>query len=163
VVNTMTGAVVQRMEYDEFGNVVLDTNPGFQPFGFTGGLYGKDTRLVRFGARDYDTETGHWTAKDPIRFAGGDFNLYGYALNNPINDIDSNGLRFIDLWGDERKAIENLQRNPNIGPFVKELAESNDVWITIHNRGDRTRTTFVPATRGGGCNGSTPLHATIEY
>ena len=24
--------------YDEFGNVLMDTNPGFQPFGFAGGL-----------------------------------------------------------------------------------------------------------------------------
>jgi len=30
--------VVQRLDYDEFGNVILDTNPGFQPFGFAWGL-----------------------------------------------------------------------------------------------------------------------------
>jgi len=35
--------------------------------------------IVRFGARDYDPETGRWTAKDPIMFAGGDANLYGYV------------------------------------------------------------------------------------
>ncbi len=65
VVNTATGAVVQRIDYDEFGNVTQDTNPGFQPFGFAGGIYDIDTGLVRFGARDYDAETGRWTAKDP--------------------------------------------------------------------------------------------------
>ena len=41
-----------------------DTNPGFQPFGFAGGLYDPDTGLVRFGARDYDAETGRWTSKE---------------------------------------------------------------------------------------------------
>jgi len=46
---------------------------------------------VRFGARDYDRETGRWTAKDPIRFAGTDTNLYGYVLNDPINFIDPLG------------------------------------------------------------------------
>ena len=51
VVNVATGAVVQEMDYDAFGNVTRDTNPGFQPFGFAGGLYDKDTGLVRFGAR----------------------------------------------------------------------------------------------------------------
>ena len=35
--------------------------------------------LVRFGARDYDPTIGRWTAKDPIDFAGGDTNLYGYV------------------------------------------------------------------------------------
>ncbi|CAK0769578.1 hypothetical protein CCP4SC76_510006 [Gammaproteobacteria bacterium] len=56
-----------------------DTNPGFQPFGFAGGLYDRDTGLVRFGYRDYDAETGQWTAKDPIGFRGGDTDLYAYA------------------------------------------------------------------------------------
>ncbi|MCC5859762.1 MAG: hypothetical protein JJT90_16505 [Ectothiorhodospiraceae bacterium] len=38
---------------------------------------------MRFGYRDYDPETGRWTARDPIGFAGGDTNLYGYVLNTP--------------------------------------------------------------------------------
>ena len=58
IVNTSTGAVVQRMEYDAFGVVVTDTAPGFQPFGFAGGLYDRDTGLVRFGVRDYDPRRG---------------------------------------------------------------------------------------------------------
>ncbi len=92
VINTTTGDIAQRLDYDEFGNVTQDTAPGFQPFGFAGGLYDRDTRLTRFGARDYDAETGRWTAKDPIRFAGGDSNLYGYVEDNPINFIDPDGL-----------------------------------------------------------------------
>ncbi|WP_169247104.1 RHS repeat-associated core domain-containing protein [Candidatus Competibacter phosphatis] len=91
VVDTGTGNVVQRMDYDEFGSVTQDTNPGFQPFGFAGGLYDRDTRLVRFGARDYDAEMGRWTAKDPILFGGGDANLYGYVLSDPVNLFDIYG------------------------------------------------------------------------
>jgi RHS repeat-associated protein len=97
VINSSTSAIAQRLDYDEFGNVTLDTNPGFQPFGFAGGLYDSDTKLVRFGARDYDTETGRWTAKDPIRFRGGDANLYGYVLGDPINRVDPRGLWSGDL------------------------------------------------------------------
>jgi RHS repeat-associated protein len=93
VVNTADGSIAQRMDYDEFGNVTNDTNPGFQPFGFAGGLYDPHTQLTRFGARDYDAETGRWTAKDPIRFQGGDANLYGYTLNDPVNLIDDDGYR----------------------------------------------------------------------
>jgi len=37
---------------------LFKTSTGFQPFGFAGGLYDRDTNLVRFGARDYDPETG---------------------------------------------------------------------------------------------------------
>jgi len=93
VVNVNDGTVVQRMDYDEFGNVVYDSNPGFQPFGFAGGLYDHDTKLVRFGARDYDASIGRWTKKDPIGFNGGSVNLYEYMPNDPVN--------FVDLFGED--------------------------------------------------------------
>lgn len=87
-----SGAVVQRLDYDEMGRVVLDTNPGFQPFGYAGGLYDWDTKLVRFGVRDYDAETGRWITADPIGFGGGDTNVYAYVGSNPINAIDPSGM-----------------------------------------------------------------------
>lgn len=91
VVDATVGTVVQRMDYDVWGKVINDTNPGFQPFGFAGGLYDQHTEFVRFGARDNDPETGRWTAKDPIRFAAGDSNLYGYTFNDPLNFVDPSG------------------------------------------------------------------------
>lgn len=90
IVNTSTGAIAQRMDYDEWGQVLQDTNPGFQPFGFAGGIYDRDTGLVRFGARDYDAVMGRWTTKDRSRFRGG-LNFYEYAGGNPINFIDPRG------------------------------------------------------------------------
>jgi RHS repeat-associated protein len=90
VVDSQSGAVAQRLDYDAWGNVTLDTNPGFQPFGFAGGLYDPDTRLVRFGVRDYDAETGRWTARDP-RFLGSGANSYGYAFADPVNLVDPEG------------------------------------------------------------------------
>jgi RHS repeat-associated protein len=92
VINSQTGTIAQRIDYDEYGIVTLDTNPGFQPFGFAGGLYDRHTKLTRFGARDYDALTGRWTKKDPIRFYGGDSNLYAYVSADPVNWTDSSGL-----------------------------------------------------------------------
>jgi RHS repeat-associated protein len=91
VVNAATGSVVQELRYDTFGQVLLDTNPGFQPFGFAGGLYDPDTSLTRFGVRDYDSQIGRWTARDPLAFGGGQANLYIYAGNDPVNLVDPNG------------------------------------------------------------------------
>lgn len=91
VVNAQTGATVQRIDYDEWGRVTLDSNPGFQPFGFAGGIYDKDTGLVRFGARDYDPSMARWTAPDPLNFGGRSTNLYTYAGNDPLNQIDPSG------------------------------------------------------------------------
>jgi RHS repeat-associated protein len=90
VVDTSSGAVVQRIDYDALGRVTGDTNPGFQPFGFAGGLYDEATGLVRLGARDYDPYTGRWTSPDPRLFAGGP-NLYAYAANDPVNIVDPRG------------------------------------------------------------------------
>jgi RHS repeat-associated protein len=78
------------MDYDEFGNVMLDTSPGFQPFGFLGGIYDRDTGLVRLGARDYDPATGRFTAKDPSGFGGGE-NFYLYGEGDPVNMADVTG------------------------------------------------------------------------
>ena len=96
VVNTSDNSIAQRIDYDEFGNIIQDTAPGFQPFAFAGGIYDQHTKLTRFGARDYDAFTGRWTAKDPVLFAGGDLNLYGYVMGDPVNWIDINGLDYVD-------------------------------------------------------------------
>src|SRR5262249_48141852 len=92
VVDVATGTISQRLDYDEFGVVLIDTHPGFQPFGFAGGLYDSNTKLIRFGARDYDAEVGRWTVKDPIVFRGGQTNLYSYVENDPLNRRDPSGL-----------------------------------------------------------------------
>jgi RHS repeat-associated protein len=91
VVNADTGAIAQRLDYDSFGNILTDANPGFQPFGFKSGLYDSDTGLVHFGARWYDPATGRWISKDPILFAGG-LNLYAFCGNDPVSGSDPSGL-----------------------------------------------------------------------
>lgn len=114
------GNIAQLMDYDEFGNVTRDTNPGFQPFGFAGGLYDPDTKLVHFGAREYDPSIGRWLSRDPIGFKGGDTNLYGYVMNDPVNFVDPTGTRLSDIV----KAI-------GIGYGVIKAAEKGLMdWVT---------------------------------
>lgn len=109
VVTNTSGTVVKRLKYDSFGNIINDTNPVFAvPLAFAGGLNDKDTGLVRFGARDYDPATGRWTAKDPIFFAGGDTDLYGYVMNDPVNGVDPEGL--------QRGGLPVPQPPPNLNP-----------------------------------------------
>ncbi len=91
--STATNPIVQRTDYDEWGNATdVFVASGWEPipFGFAGGLYDRATKLVRFGARDYDPAIGRWLAKDPSAFAGGG-NLYAYAVNDPVNLIDQQG------------------------------------------------------------------------
>ncbi len=128
VLDASTGVVAQMLGYDEFGIVLSDSNPGFQPFGYAGGLYDPDTKLVRFGARDYDGRVGRWTAKDQIGFNGGDMNLYGYVLADPINLIDIDGLLPHSTVGgddpgltdEEIRALEAEMRDPNTSARRRE-------------------------------------------
>jgi len=92
VIDVVTGVVVQRMDYDEFGRVTANSNPGFQPFGFAGGLYDEATGLTHFGTRDYDAYTGRWTSPDPVIFRSNEVNRYQYVLGDPINFVDPHGF-----------------------------------------------------------------------
>ena len=90
VINTSTGQTAQRIDYDPWGNITTDTNPGFQPFGYAGGLHEIDTGLVRFGGRDYDPQAGRWTARDPY-FSIEGISSYEYANDDPLNFVDPYG------------------------------------------------------------------------
>ncbi len=91
LVDVDNGQIAQQLDYDVWGRVVADTNPGFQPLGFTGGLLDPPTGLVHLGRRDYDPIAGRFTAPDPIGLAGGSTNLYQYAGNQPTTYRDPTG------------------------------------------------------------------------
>lgn len=134
VVDTATGAVVQQLNYDEWGVSTAVSGTGFQPFGFAGGMADEDSGALRFGARDLLPELGRWLEKDPVLFAGGSGNLYTYVLADPVNLVDPLGLCMIQVR--YRPILSDL--NPGIGYHSYIL-------LTEPN-GDRTAFT---ATRGG--------------
>jgi RHS repeat-associated protein len=118
IVADASGNVVKNIDYDSFGNVISDSDPSFEvPFGFAGGLHDRDTGLVRFGYRDYDPDIGRWTAKDPIGFDGGDTDLYGYCINDPINLIDPYGLFNL------KRALKNPRVTAILSLGAAKLAE----------------------------------------
>nr|WP_040294905.1 RHS repeat-associated core domain-containing protein [Beggiatoa alba] len=129
-----TGTIAQRLNYDAFGNITQDTNPEFQPFGFAGGLYDVDTKLTRFGARDYEAETGRWTSKDPIGFVGGDSNLFGYVGNNPVNWVDPSGLDFLG----KDIALSYLMKHKDMAWYVIQV-ERNHKSIVIGTESEARR------------------------
>ncbi|NJN13091.1 MAG: RHS repeat protein [Richelia sp. RM1_1_1] len=87
-----TGAVVNHLTYDSFGNVVAETNPAVDSrYLFTGREFDEETGLYYYRARYYNSSTGRFLSEDPISFAGGNANLYGYVLNDPILLRDPEG------------------------------------------------------------------------
>jgi RHS repeat-associated protein len=92
--------IVEELDFDEFGmQEDIEGRRHLLPFGFAGGMFDRHTGFLHFGARDYDPEIGRWVSKDPILFAGGDTNLYGYVMNDPVNFIDPLGLFDIKIGG----------------------------------------------------------------
>ena len=98
VVNLRSQEVVKSIKYDTFGNIVEESGSFEIPFRFAGGIWDADTKLIRFGVRDYNSLTGRWLSKEPLGF-GGARNFYVYAENDGVNYLDPNGLFDIG-WGD---------------------------------------------------------------
>jgi RHS repeat-associated protein len=119
--------VVKEVLYDSFGRILEDTNPGMRVLlGFGGGLHDRDLGpygLVRLGWRDYDPETGRFTAKDPIGLAGGDPDLYGYCLDDPVNLKDPEGLKTASI------SPGLLLPSPDAHPVFHPGTPENDAFV----------------------------------
>ncbi len=108
----MDGNVVQTMRYDAFGNPLRGIRGVLRlPLGFAGGLLDADTGLTRFVWRDYDADTGRFTALDPMGAKGGDKDLYGYCVDDPVNRLD--------VWGLESKTAQNGSTGNEDGDSAK--------------------------------------------
>jgi len=147
VLDAETGEMVSRIDYDVWGNVIHSKNPGFQPFGFAGGMRDDSTGLTRFGARDYDSREGRWTSKDPLRFDGGDANLYGYAAQNPVNFIDQTGLE-IRVYSSNAFGINGLNH-----AFV---------WSTELNKGKGTQGSSIGPRGGDGVSDLSSPYSVVD-
>jgi RHS repeat-associated protein len=87
-----TGAIVRTWAYDAFGVSTGGSGELELPVGYAGGITDAVTGLVRFGLRDYEPESGRWTARDPVLYEGGQDNLYAYVNGNPVSSRDPLGL-----------------------------------------------------------------------
>ncbi|OEU65469.1 MAG: hypothetical protein BA863_08695 [Desulfovibrio sp. S3730MH75] len=87
------GNTVKEIIHDSFGNLAFDSKAKFEiRLGFAAGLLDVDTGLIHFGYRDYDPAIGRFISPDPLGLDGGDVDVYGYCLDDPINFIDRTGL-----------------------------------------------------------------------
>lgn len=76
--------------------------------------------LIEMSYRDYDPRQGRWMTKDPIRFGGGDTNLFGYVLSDPINTVDPGGEDpFDDFAKREDKRKNELAKHAWDDPLDK--------------------------------------------
>lgn len=141
-----SGAITESASYDSFGNA---TNANFPTrYQFTGREYDNFTGLHYYRARFYDANLGRFISEDPIGFAGGDVNLYGYVGNKSVNFYDPFGLdeyammeRFANTKPSKRSMSEMLDDaqlmlgSLGLTPIVGEPADAIDGVISLA-RGD---------------------------
>lgn len=87
------GSVAGELQYLTFGQPVVDTAPGVSDrFQWAGRPYEEVGGFYDFYFRTYDPVLGRFTSPDPIRYALGEYNVYRYAFNNPLDEVDLLGL-----------------------------------------------------------------------
>jgi RHS repeat-associated protein len=94
---TDTTSIVNHRQYDSFGRITSETNPGGgSPAAFlhayTGREWDADAGLFYHRMRWYDPAVGRFISDDPLGFRAGDPNVQRYVANNPVNWIDPAGL-----------------------------------------------------------------------
>ena len=87
-----SAAVATEYTYEPFGSTLVSGTPSPNPFQFTG-RENDGARQYYYRARYYDPRGGRFLSEDPIGFGGGDIDLYAYAMNNPVNLTDPDGLQ----------------------------------------------------------------------
>jgi RHS repeat-associated protein len=87
-----TGAIIDTITYDGYGNIVNESNPanGGQ-YKYDGYRYDSETGLYYLLLRYYDIVTGRWFSQDLIGLSADDINLYMYTYNNSTNHLDPSG------------------------------------------------------------------------
>jgi len=87
--------IVAQWRYDAWGNAIGGnvSVPALVRlrYRFQGREWSAATGLVNFRMRWYDSETGRWLSKDPIRLGGG-LNLYAFCGSDPLNGYDPFGM-----------------------------------------------------------------------
>jgi RHS repeat-associated protein len=88
------GNAIEKYRYDVFGGpvTVYSTGTYNNRFKFTGREYNSTFGFYEYRARAYHPGLGRFMSEDPKLFDAGDYNLFRYCHNDPIDFTDPMGL-----------------------------------------------------------------------
>jgi RHS repeat-associated protein len=105
LLSNAVGGIEQQYDYDAFGFPYFYTATGYKSgnlktrFLFTGREWIVDMRVYDYRARLYQPELGRFLQPDPQEFSAGDYNLYRYCHNDPVNSSDPMGSTLTSTGG----------------------------------------------------------------
>ncbi len=87
--------ITHKYAYDDFGKVTQIEEANFNPYRYVGkyGIQYEDEDLYFMRARYYNPDVGRFLTEDPIWAT----NLYPYAGNNPVMNVDVSGAKSVEL------------------------------------------------------------------
>jgi RHS repeat-associated protein len=141
-----SGVTATSYAYEPFGKNTVN-GASANPFQFTG-RENDGTGLYYYRARYYNPQLGRFLNEDPLRFGGGDVNLFAYANNNPINFTDPSGLLSAGLPAPPGCLPPLDKREKYTGRFVREALCSLD---------------FLPAVGGVNISGKVLKHVMEKH
>ena len=122
-----SGAVIERYRYDAYGvptfynatGAVIGNSAYGNAFLFTGQPFLTwDTYLYR--ARLYNAYLGRFMSEDPTLYDGGDYNLFRYCDNDPVDQVDPMGLA-----GNELQTFEVHRSEDRLWDLAQHFDSSN--------------------------------------
>ena len=108
----------------------------------------------------YQPELGRFLQPDPKEFAGGDYNLYRYCHNDPVNKNDPMGLLEFEIQGDDQfKAqivaqIATIDSKPAGHAYLNELRSTSFHMIIVAGAENKTQALNGPDSMNGKGAGS---------
>ena len=91
VTAVQNGSRVASFDYDPYGNSTNTAGRVSTDLRYAGMFYDQQDGIYLTQYRAYDPKTSRWLSRDPLGERRG-VNLYGYALDTPLNLIDPLGL-----------------------------------------------------------------------
>jgi RHS repeat-associated protein len=156
VVTDATGTVVERYDYDDYGNPHFYNASGTEitqsaidnPYLFNGRRYDPETGFYYYRTRYLDPRVGRFTTRDTIGIWGDASNLgngYTYVGNNPWSFVDPFGYEgcnsfslFSSAWNIAGKIGENFYNLPSElynlpGNVIQSAADISVNYDIIYN------------------------------
>ncbi len=116
-----SGNIIEQYSYDAFGKpyfyradgtqITNDLNAYGNRFLFQGREFLADLQLYDFRFRLYHPELGRFIQPDPKQYDAGDYNLYRFCHNDPVNKTDPMGLLSFSGTAEYQRLVPVLGSN----------------------------------------------------